>query len=240
MICHKKKWRLHLTAAAFTAVAVAILPVSARVFRIVGQTGGHRLNTDFFQWTEAYTTRMTVNGRKYDLYLYSARYTEPVVAQLRDGFEQLGAKVRISETSDGATGSATWPEGEARFLVLSPASRPNHLIFLFYPEGGTAASTSFPVPKYPRGKVLGTVSNDKTGTLLITAETTDSPTEVHSFYAGALSAQGWKMVAPATVVNGCISGMAVYTKKKKVCYVQATERRGKPNMITLLVKGGTI
>ena len=97
-----------------------------------------------------------------------------------------------------------------------------------------------PVPEFNRAKVRNTITDDETGTYSATLETSASCTEVHSFYAGALQAEGWEMVAPALVKDGRISGMAVYQKKRKICYVQAVDRVGGLNLITLLVKGGAL
>ena len=126
-------------------------------------------------------------------------------------------------------------------MVLSPSSQPNHMIFVFYPEDGVPADVPrFPVPVYDRGKVKNTVMDDDTGVFMATIETPDSSTQIHSFYQHNLSGRGWTLVLPAKVRNGTVSGMAIYQKKKKICYVQATHHSGASNILTLLVKGGKL
>ncbi|MCF7849210.1 MAG: hypothetical protein K9M45_10185 [Kiritimatiellales bacterium] len=228
-------------AGAVFGVLILVAPGSAKVFRWLGPGGNDELNNGSLPWESAYQTKMTVNGRKSIVKLYSARHSEPVVDQLKARFEAMGAKVTVARSSGGATGVARWPDRNAGFLIISPPGEPVQQIIVYQPEPGSfAKQVSFPVPEYQRGRVLSTLSDDQNGTFLATIETTDSATEVHSFYAGSLIGNGWEMAAPALVKNGTISGMAVYTKKKEVCYVQAADRPGKPNIITLLVKGGAI
>jgi hypothetical protein len=223
------------------AAAVLAVPVSARVFRWLGPAATSELNNGMYPWEDAYQTTMTVNGRKTEMRLYSVRFSQPAVEQLRSRFEAMGATVSMAETAEGATGVAKWPDKEARFLVLSPPSEPRHLIFVFYPEPGSSpGAVVFPVPKYERGEVEYTISNDKTGTFSATLATYDSATQVHLYYAGRMAAEGWNVGAPALVRNGTTTGMAVYVKGKKVCYIQAVDRSGQSNMVTLLVKGGKL
>lgn len=215
-------------------------PALAKVFRWGGRAP-EELNNGSLPWDNAYKASMTVNGRKALLWIYSARHSEPVAEQLRSRFQALGAEVEMCSSEHGVTGKAKWPDREASFFTLSPPQEPTQQIFVYYPEPGSVPKeVRFPVPEYMRGKVLTTISDDDTSTFFATIETSDSATEIHSFYARELSAKGWAMVAPARVANGTVSGMAAYQKKSKVCYVQAVDRMGRPNMITLLVKGGAL
>lgn len=222
------------------AVVLFAMTSPAKVFRGMG-SAPDELSNGSLPWENAIRTKMTVNGHSAMMHIYSARYTEPVVEQLRARFEALGAKVVILRSPDGATGTAKWPDREARFLVLAPQAEPRKTIIVYYTQPGeTPRKVRLPVPEYVRGKILTTISDDDTGTFLATLQTTDSATDIHAFYARTLQAKGWAMVAPATVHNGTIRGMATYQKKKKICYVQAAERPGELNMITLLVKGGAL
>ena len=124
---------------------------------------------------------------------------------------------------------------------LSPASEPRHLIFVFEPElGSSPEGVRLPVPTPPGGEVEFTASNDETKTFFATIATLADSTVSHTFYASALSAEGWTMLTPAVVRDGSVSGMAIYQKGKKVCYVQAVNRPGRSNAVTLLVKGGKL
>jgi len=231
----------HLRLSVLCSIAVlATVDSQARVFR-GSRPAPDELNDGSLPWENATRTKMTVNGRPAMMHLYSARYTEPVVEQLRARFEALGAKVMILRSDDGATGTAKWPDREARFIVLAPRTEPRKTIIVYYshPEK-TPEKVRFPVPEYVRGTVATTISDDDTGTFLATIQTPDSATDIHTFYARVLQAEGWRMVVPATIHNGTVRGMAAYQKKKKICYVQATDRPGKLNMITLLVKRGAL
>jgi len=222
------------------AVVLAAPSLQAKVFR-GSRPAPDELNNGSLPWETATRTRMTVNGRPAMMHVYSARHTEPVVEQLRARFEALGAKVLILRSPDGATGTAKWPDREARFLVLAPHTEPRKTIIVYYPQPSKPPrKVRFPVPEYVRGKVATTIIDDDTGTFLATIQTADSATDIHTFYARSLLADGWKMVVPATVHNGTVRGMAAYQKKKKICYVQATDRPGELNMITLLVKRGAL
>lgn len=221
---------------------ILVTVVSAEVFRInPAGVSVPKLNNGVYRWENAYTTTMTVNGRKSEVELYSVHPAEPIVAQLKDRFEQMGADVTLSVGPDGATGTAQWTDREARFLVLSPQEIERQLVFVVYPELGTVPQpVHFPVPSYPDAAVCQTISDDKSGMFLATLSTTDAAAEVHRFYAEQMAATGWRQVAAAPAVNGASSGMAVYSKGPEVCYVQAVDRMGRDNRITLLVKGGTL
>ena len=208
---------------------------TGRVFQAIGVQSG-RLNTVGLPWEFAYKTTMEVNGRRNDLRVYSARFSEPVMEQLRDQFERQGAKVSFHETSEGAQGMAKWENHEARILVLSPSSQPNQMIFIFYPEAGkSAAPARLPIPEYPGGFSRKTVLNEGTGSICVTLKTEDAPEQVQSFYAGALAAHGWASIIPPS--NGA-SRMAIYQKRERICTVLATRRSDGLNRVTVLVKGG--
>ncbi|QBG48017.1 hypothetical protein EGM51_11640 [Verrucomicrobia bacterium S94] len=212
------------------------------MFRLFGggAADGDRFHNGSLPWDKAYVTEMTVNGRPAVMRIYSARFSEPVVHQLKSRFEQMGAQVQVQENENGATGRAVFPDQSVGFLVLKPPQQPTQQIFVYEPTGERGTSVKSPVPEYRRAKVRTTISDDKTGTYLATLETTSSATETHVFYAGALQGAGWKMISPALIKNGTVSGMAVYEKKSRVCYVQATDRMDGVNTITILVKGGAL
>ncbi len=213
------------------ALLVGILAADGRVFRALGVRAG-QLNTAGLPLEFAYRTTMAVDGRRTEVHVYSARFNEPVVEQLRDQFEQQGFKAVFQETADGAFGVAKGDGREARILVLSPDSQPNQMVFLFYPEVGNSGKSRFPIPGYPGGKMGRTVLDEDTHTICTTLETMDSAEQVHSFYAGVLAANGWKPTIPRA------GGMAVFRKRNQVCCILAKGRPGEPNRVTLLVKGG--
>jgi hypothetical protein len=219
-------------------LAGGLLPVATgRVFRGRGVPEG-RLNTAGLSWEFAYHTVMNVNGRKNDVYLYSARFDEPVREQLQRQLEAQGAKVSLQKTADGATGIAKWSGGEeARLLVLSPSTQPNQMIFLFYPEVGVAKSSPrLPIPNYPGGVVGNTVVNEGTKTYCSTVKTADRADQVQAFYAGELAANGWTAVVPGSLERGAAGGMMTYHKRNKVCCVMAVDQPEGLCRLTLLVK----
>lgn len=219
-----------------------VFPVSGKVFRLFGggDGGADTFHNGSLPWSKVYVTQMTVNGRPAKMRIYSARYSEPVVDQLKTRFEELGARVQVSRSEQGANGRAVFTDHALGFMVLKPPEEPTQQIFIYEPTGEAGKAAKPPIPEYNRATVRTTISDDETGTYLATLDTTSSATESHAFYAKALQAQGWTIVAPALVKNGTLSGMAVYEKKSKVCYVQTTDRTDGANMITLLVKGGTL
>lgn len=220
-----------------------VFPVSGKVFRLFGLGGGageDPFHNGSLPWDKAYVTKMTVNGRPAVMRVYSARFSEPAVNQLKTRFEELGAKVDLTRSENGAAGRAVFPDQTMGFLVLQPPQEPIQQIFVYEPTGEEGKAARMPIPEYSRAAVRTTISDDKTGTYLATLVTASSATETHVFYADALRADGWKMVAPARIGDGTVSGMAVFEKKSKVCYVQAVDRADGLNVITLLVKGGTL
>jgi hypothetical protein len=233
-----KVWKSFLWVAVLSCIT---FPVSGKVFRLFGGGEG---NDSFLNgslpWDYAYETQMTVSGRPATMRVYSARFSEPVVQQLKSRFEQLGATVEINPSEMGATGRAIFPDQTISFLILKPPQEPTQQIFIYEPTGEQQRAEKMPVPDFNRATIRSVITDDETGTYLATLDTSASSTEAHSFYGKALQAEGWKMVAPGLIKNGRISGMAVYEKNSKVCYVQAVDRVDGPNMITLLVKGGTL
>ncbi len=223
-----------------SVVLALSLPAFGRVFRLFGGGGEDGFHNGTLPWDKAYVTQMTVNGRPATVRIYSARFSEPAVNQLKTRFEELGARVEMTRTEEGAAGRAVFPDRALGFLVLRPPKEPTQQIFVYEPTGAPGRPAKPPVPEYPRATVRTTVTDEDTGTFLATFDTASSATETHVFYAEAMTAAGWKMVAPALIKDGTVTGMAVYERKSQVCYVQATDRVGGPNMITLLVKGGAL
>lgn len=235
--------KFHISFIVFLLFLGLVFPAGGKVFRLFGGGGsgdGDVFHNGSLPWDKAYVTQMTVNGRPATMRIYSARFSEPAVNQLKARFEALGAKVEVNRSENGAAGRAVFPDQTYGFLVLRPPKEPTQQIFVYEPTGEEGKAARMPVPEYSRASVRTTISDDKTGTYLATLETSSSATETHVFYARALTADGWKMVAPARIGGGTVSGMAVFEKRSKVCYVQAVDRMDGPNVITLLVKGGTL
>jgi hypothetical protein len=223
----------------FLLLAVCAAIASARVFQIIGDVG-HELNVAGLAWDTAYETRMTVNGKKTRMKLYSARYTEPVLEQLRGRFERQGAVVKMTSTQDGASGVAKWADREARFLVVSPRTEPRHLIFVFYPEPGPDIQPPPALPVYPGAERVSDVSNDKTGGVYLALRTNDSAGQVLTYYRALLESRGWAAsIAPISRTGG-EAGMLVYRKKKQTCFLQVSGIAGEPVLITMLVMGNSI
>lgn len=217
-----------------------ILPATGKVYRLFGG-GGDAFHNGSLPWETAYVTKMTVNGRPATVKVYSARFSEPVVNQLKARFEEMGAEVQVSRSAGGgAAGRAVFPDQNVGFLVLRPPQEPVQQIIIYEPTGKQGNPAKMPIPKYSRATVRTVISDDDTGTYLATLDTASSATETHSFYAKAMQGDGWRLVSPALIKNGTVTGMAVYEKKSKVCYIQATEQIGGSNSITLLVKGGAL
>ncbi len=214
-----------------------ILPSSpGRVFRANGVRKG-QLNTAGLPWELAYRTTMAVNGRRNSVHVYSARFHEPVAEQLKSQFQRQGAKVVLHRTAESTVGVATWPDREARVLILSPDSQPNQMVFLFYPEVRDAGKTRLPIPEYPGGKMGNMAHNEETNTLCATLETTDPIEQVISFYTGVLTADGWYPALPQTRSRDAVSKLTIFHKRNKMCCILAKNGPDGLNRITLLVKG---
>jgi len=218
----------------FSVLLICLLPwvVDGRVFRVVGDTRG-RLNAVGLPWEMAYQTKMNVNGRKNDVVVYSARYSEPVAEQLKAQFERQGATVSLTRQPDGgALGIAKWDGGEARILVLAPEDLPNNLVFIFYPEPGEPRVPKSPIPDYPRGRITNTVANEDTKAFCTTFATLDSSMQVQRYYAEALARDGWQPVLPLRLSGG----MSYFHKKESTCCVLAKEQEGGETLVTVLVR----
>jgi len=225
---------------AFVGLLFLEVGVQARVWRGL-KAKDPLLSGGTLHWTVARRTKLTQNGKPVEMNLYTVPSAEPAVSQLKSRFEALGAKVVIVRGRDGVTGVARWPNKKARFIVLTPLNDPlKYIIVTWSHPKKRVKKVKLFVPTYPRGKKPTTISDDETHTIIISQQTTDSPEEVYSFYARRLTANGWKMVVPAIVSHGVIRGVATYQKKKRICFVQASRRKGGLNMITVLVKKGTL
>ncbi len=217
-----------------TTLLSGLLPwmAQARVFRLGGDTHG-RLNAAGLPWEKAYETQMNVNGRRNNVVVYSARYSEPVVEQLVAQFNRQGATVQVGKNpGGGALGVAQWEGGEARILVLTPENEPNNLVFLFYPEEGRSRTPKSPIPDYPRGTVTGTVANEDTKALCTTLTTLDSGMQVQRHYAEALAREGWIPMLPMRMS----SGMTLYHKGERTCCILAKEGNNGETLVTVLVR----
>lgn len=210
--------------------------VNGRVFRIGGTADG-RLNTTGLPWVHAYNTVMDVNGRRNAVQVYSADRNQPAAEQLKAQFESQGAAVDLQLSPDGgAMGIATWDGGEARFLVLSPDTVPNQIVFLFYPEPSKKSTRDFPVPEYPGGVTGNTVFNEGTDTFCATMKTLDAPEQVQRYYAGALAGSGWTPMLPLKPSGG----MSLFHKNENTCCVMANRLQSGETFVTLLVRTGEL
>ena len=113
------------------------LGAGASVFKVLGPNWSGWVPTGGLPWERAYRTAMTVNGKPVELQVFTARYNQPVEAQLKAALESIGA--RVNAASSGASGVATLNEYEVRYVVSSPPSDPRTYIFLSYSRPGTTA-----------------------------------------------------------------------------------------------------
>lgn len=219
-------------------VAVLVVPVSARVFQLFGHDSLLEEVDTGLDWGQPYQAQMKVNGRQALMWLYAVRSSVPAVAQLRQRLEQMGAAVTVAKSEDGATGVGRWPDGrQVSFIVMTSSARPQQQIFIYQPEG-EKKSQEPSLPRgwgYPQGTPKTLISNEETGTWMATLESSEAPVTIQSYYAGVLTASGWEQLAAPALRNGRCTGMAVYQKKGRVCFVQASEQAGR-NLVTLLVK----
>jgi hypothetical protein len=225
---------------ALLVFGLAALPAPASVFRMEGKAWSGWMPTGGLPWEKAYETDMVVDGKTVSLHLYSARYTEPVLEQLKSALAAVGAEMTFSTTQTGITGIARKGDYELRVLVASPAGEPRHLVFLTYANPNESRPMKDPVVRYPNSRKLTATQNLSTGTDYLSLSTTDTAYQVHDFYEQQLLSDGWNRMTPPAVIREGATGMVVYQRKKKVCYIQVRQGKGISSTITILVKNGTM
>ncbi|WP_372806220.1 hypothetical protein [Pontiella sp.] len=216
------------------------LAAGADVFSILGERWNGWIPVGGLPWKKAYEAEMIVNDKHRVMHLYSARFDEPVLAQLNHVLQGLGAKFTYSATADGLTGVARKDGFEVRVLVSSPGSEPRHLIFLTYVDPNGRRKIKDPVAPYPNGEKLSSVVNLKTETTYFSYKTPDTPMEIHQFYERTLLADGWERMTPPAFDRASVEAMAVFQKKKQVCHIQVRQRDGFSSTIAVLVKKGSM
>jgi hypothetical protein len=214
--------------------------VQASVFRLDGKAWSGWMPTGGLPWEKAYETDMVVDGKTVSLHLYSARYSEPVLEQLKSALAAVGAEMAFSTTQTGISGIAHKGDYELRVLVASPAGEPRHLVFLTYANPAEARPMKEPVPRYPNSRKLTATQNLSTGTDYLSLTTTDTAYQLHDFYEQKLLADGWNRVTPPAHIREGATGMVVYQRKDKVCYIQVRQNKGLSSTLTILVKKGTM
>ena len=159
----------------------------------------------------------------------------PVADQIQAQFTDQGATVVLKESADGYRGIAKFKDREARMLVLSGGGRPNHLVFLFYPDpAGSTGRPHMPIPEFPGAVSDQLVTNEKTQTICRMLTTESDSAQVLAYYATTLVADGWSTVLPS---GARATRMAVFQKGKQTCSVLAADNPGGLNRVTVLVKG---
>lgn len=227
-----------IRAIALAAFLMPLFVAHASVFSLSGESWNGWVPTDGLPWDKAYETEMVVDEQRLQLHLYSARYTEPVVEQLKNRLAAAGATMEYTATADGMTGFGRKGELEVRVLVSSSETEPRHLIFLSYRNPNHRRPIKDPVALYPHAKKVSSVANLGTGTVYLSLRTQDTPMQVQEFYERTLAAAGWVRMTPAMAEKGGATGMAVFQRKKKVCFIQVRQERGISASISILVKKG--
>ncbi len=217
-------------------VLTLCLAAGASVFKALGQNWSGWVPVGQLPWEKAYQTEMTVNGKLVELQVFTARYNQPVEAQLKGVLASIGARVR--STNAGSAGVATLNGYEVKFMVSAPPSDPRKYIFLSYSDPRSAAPNDFPVALYPNGVELSSVSDVHSKTAYAAVRTTDTSTEIHEYYRGLLTSEGWGQVRPCEVDAGESKGLAVYAKKGKICFIDVVPGDNISNTVTVLVENG--
>lgn len=212
------------------------LVAGASVFKVVGRNWNNWVPTGSLPWEKAYQTAMVVNGKRVDLHVYATRYNQPASLQLKGVLESIGAQVKSNSSED--SGVATLNDYEVKYLVSSPPSSPSKYIFLSYSDPRTATSPDFPLPLYPNGQVLSTVSDLHTKTEYASLRTTATSTEVHEYYRQALTSDGWAQMKPCHVDAGESKGMAIYQRRGQICFIDIVPGKNISSTVTILVEKG--
>jgi hypothetical protein len=185
-------------------------------------------------WDKAYETEMRVNGKRTELHVYTARYDQPVEAQLKQVLESIGSEVRSAAA--GGAGVAALNGYEVSYLVSAPPSEPVKFIFLSYRDPRGTAVPDFPVALYPNGEVVSTVADSRTQAEYASIETRDTSTEVHEFYRHLLMSEGWQQIRPCTVSGGESKGLAIYGKREKLCFIDVVPNKNFYSTVSVLVQ----
>lgn len=212
----------------------------ATVFRVTEEAWNGWVPVKGLPWEKAYETEMVVNGQRRIMHLYCARYSEPVLAQLKDRLNAVGARMEYTQTDSGFSGVARKGEFEVRVLVSASKDVPQQFVFLTYPAPHGHKDIADPVEPYPHSERLSSVANLRTGTTYLSLKTFDPPYLVHEFYERVLLAGGWKGMTPPMAERSHAETMSVFQRNNKVCHIQVRQTDGVSSTILILVKKGAL
>ena len=228
-------FRIRSARALAALIALAFcLGAGASVFKTFGRNWRGWVPVGQLPWDKAYETEMRVNGKRVELQVYTVRYDQPAAAQLQQALESIGARIQTS--SSGAAGAATLNGYTVKYMVSAPPSEPVKYIFLSYSDPQGASLPDFPVALYPNGDVLSVVSDMRTKAEYASVKTTDSSTQIHEFYRHLLLSEGWEQIRPCEVSAGESKGLAIYGKKRKICFIDVVPNKNLCSTVSVLVE----
>jgi hypothetical protein len=222
--------------ALFVLGVALCLSAGASVFKALGRNWSGWVPVGGLPWEKAYQTQMRVNGKRVEMHVYTARHTEPAADQLIGALEAIGATVQT--TSSGNGGVATLNGYEVGYTISSPPSEPRHYIFLSYADPNGSEKKGFPVPLYPNGTVMSTVSDINTQVDYASVKTTDTSSQVHGFYQQRLTSEGWVQIKPCIISAGESKGLAIYGKNGKICFIDVVPNKNLCSTVSVLVEKG--
>ncbi|GEM_PF-2487026 len=235
-------WRQWLAVWVIGSVCGGV-PAAARVFMRWGRADTQRVTPTESGWQQGQTGPVHVNGRTYDLQVYAARGSaRQALEQFRRMYREREADVQLWPGGEMHAGWAVWPDRFTRALVVSPRHWPHPLVFLVHSRqpAAAAAPPAAPadLPVYPGARPGSQVTRPETGVTAAFWRTPDAPREVLAFYDQALGAAGWTPFFVDTAGRRADGPLAVYTKGRRLCYVQVSPVRAVPGeqMITVLIK----
>lgn len=231
---HLKRGRPFVCVAAACFVLAVTPGADCRVFQRVGAAGTAAKRLESIGATQAYQSRVTVNGVGADLTVFSfdAPLAE-VIGRVRGTF---GTNV-LSETGGGPATGALAEGDRPVHLMVSEAEGSKTLVFLMLLDRAPDRSAAPPwpvtaIPLMPGSTTVFSFENTSTRMRFGIARTPDTAEAAKTYCDRHLKSRGWE---PQGVPQ---ASLVVYARKQDLCLVmvQAPSKPGEDTRIAVLEK----
>jgi hypothetical protein len=216
-----------------TALIACPPPAHGRVFQRIAGAGTTAKRLESVGATQAYQSRVTVNGVGADLTVLS--FDAPAADATPRIRSALGTNFALQA---GALSTASATEGDRPVHVLvSGVDASRTLVFVMLLDRRPDASAPLPwplsaVPLMPGGSTVFAFENASTHTRFAIARTPDTPEAAVMFCERHLKSRGWE-------VQGLTqASLSVYSRKQDLCVVmvQPPGKPGEDTRIAILEK----
>jgi hypothetical protein len=224
-------------AAAGLAVAGCLLATphaDARVFQRhgAGETATKRLES--VGATQAFQSRVTVNGVGSDLTVFS--FDAPL-ANVADRLRAAFGTNAMQLTGSGLTPATLLEGNRPTHVLVSEVEASRTLVFVMVLDRAPDASVNPPwpvsaVPLMPGGTTVFTFENTTTRMRFAIARTPDNPAAASNYCDGHLRSRGWEPRGPPQ------ASLIVYTRGQDLCLVmvQPPSKPGEDTRIVVMEK----